>query len=48
MPWAPIDAAFKSNNDPMVGVDRQKEFRGLFRTVANPMPAPMGLGPERR
>ena len=46
--WAPIDAAFKSNQDPMVGVDRQKEFRELFRRVVNLMPAPMGLGPERR
>lgn len=46
--WAPIDAAFKSNNDPMVGVDRQKEFRELFRKVVHLMPAPMGLGPERR
>lgn len=46
--WAPIDAAFASNNDPMVGIDRQKEFRELFRKVVNLMPAPMGLGPERR
>jgi hemerythrin-like domain-containing protein len=46
--WVQIDAAFKSNNDPLVGVDRQKEFRELFRRVVNLMPAPMGLGPERR
>ena len=46
--WIEIDKAFKSNNDPLVGVERQKEFRELFRKVVNLMPAPMGLGPERR
>jgi hemerythrin-like domain-containing protein len=45
--WERIDAAFKSNNDPMVGVDRQQEFRELFRRVVTLMPAPMGLGPAR-
>jgi hypothetical protein len=46
--WAHIDAAFSSNDDPLVGVGPQKEFRALFRAVVNAMPAPMGLGPERR
>lgn len=46
--WSRIDAAFKSNNDPMVGVERQQEYRELFKRVVNLMPAPMGLGPERR
>jgi hemerythrin-like domain-containing protein len=46
--WTAIDAAFGSNADPLVGVGTQKEFRELFRTVVNLMPAPMGLGPERR
>ena len=45
--WTRIDAAFKSNNDPLVGVGRQQEFRELFRQVVNLMPAPYGLGPER-
>lgn len=45
--WAQIDAAFQSNDDPMVGVARRQEFRELFRTVVNLMPAPLGLGPER-
>jgi hemerythrin-like domain-containing protein len=44
--WKHIDAAFLSNQDPMVGVDRQQEFRDLFRRVVNLMPAPMGLGPS--
>lgn len=46
--WAEIDAAFRSNADPLVGVDTQREFRDLFRRVVTLMPAPMGLGPERR
>ena len=45
--WTEIDAAFRSNADPLVGVDTQREFRELFRRVVNLMPAPMGLGPER-
>ena len=45
--WVEINAAFKSNNDPLVGVSRQKEFRELFRRVVNLMPAPYGLGPAR-
>jgi len=46
--WTEIDAAFRSNADPLVGVDTQREFRELFRLVVTLMPAPMGLGPERR
>jgi len=46
--WSQIDAAFASNNDPVVGVPVQKEFRELFRKIVNLMPAPAGLGPERR
>ena len=32
--WAAIDAAFASNNDPVVGVPAQKAFRELFRRLA--------------
>jgi len=45
--WTEIDEAFRSNADPLVGVDTQREFRELFRRVVTLMPAPMGLGPER-
>ena len=45
--WIQIDAAFRSNADPLVGVDTQREFRDLFRRVVTLMPAPMGLGPEQ-
>ena len=44
--WVEIDAVFRSNADPLVGVDTQREFRELFRCVVTSMPAPMGLGPE--
>lgn len=46
--WTEIDAAFRCNADPLVGVDTQREFRELFRRVVTLMPAPMGLGPEPR
>jgi hemerythrin-like domain-containing protein len=32
--WAAIDAAFASNQDPIVGVPARKEFRELFRRLA--------------
>lgn len=44
--WQRIDAAFVSNDDPLVGTGQQQEFRELFRRVVTLMPAPMGLGPE--
>jgi len=46
--WTSIDAAFRSNEDPIVGAGTQREFRELFRRIVNLMPAPMGLGPEQR
>ena len=46
--WQEIDAAFRSNDDPLIGVDAQKEMRELFRRVINLAPVPIGLGPERQ
>lgn len=46
--WVDIDAAFKSNSDPLVGINTQREFRELFRRLVNVIPAPYGLGAERR
>lgn len=46
--WTTIDAAFSSNDDPIVGAGTQREFRELFRRIVNLMPAPMGLGPEQK
>lgn len=43
-----IDAAFASNDDPLVGTSTQREFRDLFSRIVNLMPAPYGLGPDDR
>lgn len=45
--WMDINAAFKSNSDPLVGINTQREFRELFRRLVNLIPAPYGLGAER-
>ncbi len=45
--WVGINAAFKSNSDPLVGINTQHEFRELFRRLGNLIPAPYGLGAER-
>ncbi len=45
--WAPIDAEFNSNRDPLVGVDATRDMRELFRRIANLAPPPIGVGPER-
>ena len=44
--WATIDAAFASNNDPVVGVPAAREFRELFRRLTAIMPPPYGVGPD--
>ncbi|MDD2692613.1 MAG: hemerythrin domain-containing protein [Simplicispira sp.] len=46
--WTQINAAFKSNSDPLVGINTQREFRELFRRLVNIIPAPYGLGAEHR
>ena len=43
--WDAIDAAFASNNDPVVGVPASKAFRELFRHLTAIMPPPYGVGP---
>src|SRR6266496_328901 len=44
--WEAIDAAFASNNDPLVGVPATKAFRELFRRLTALVPPPLGVGPE--
>ena len=44
--WAAIDAAFASNDDPIVGVPASKAFRELFRRLVALVPPPYGVGPE--
>ena len=43
--WKTIDAAFASNDDPLVGVDATRESRELFRRIVNLAPPPIGVGP---
>ena len=43
--WAQIDGAFSSNEDPLFGNKRKKEFDKLFKRIANLAPAPYGAGP---
>ena len=44
--WEAIDAAFASNNDPVVGAPASKAFRELFRHLVAILPPPLGVGPE--
>jgi hemerythrin-like domain-containing protein len=44
--WAAIDAAFASNNDPIVGAAATRAFRELFRRLTALLPPPLGVGPE--
>ena len=46
--WKAIDAAFRSNEDPIVGVRVTREFRELFKRIVNLAPPPIGVGPEQR
>lgn len=45
--WAEIEQGFGSHRDPLGGVEVNKEFRQLFREIANLAPAPIGLGPGK-
>ena len=45
--WAEIDAAFASNDDPLVGVKAGEAYDALFRRIASLAPPPIGLGFER-
>ena len=42
-----IDAAFASNDDPLVGVKAGEAYDALFRRIASLAPPPIGLGFER-
>jgi hemerythrin-like domain-containing protein len=44
--WEAIDAAFASNNDPIVGIPASRAFRELFRHLVAILPPPLGVGPE--
>lgn len=42
--WREIATAFENDEDPLFGSERRREFRRLFSTLVNHMPAPHGLG----
>jgi len=44
--WDAIDAAFASNDDPVVGIPASRAFRELFRRLVAIVPPPYGVGPE--
>ena len=44
--WDAIDAAFASNDDPVVGVPASKAFRELFRHLVAIMPPPLRRRPR--
>jgi hemerythrin-like domain-containing protein len=46
--WASVDAAFRSNADPLSGIDPGRELRELFRRITALAPAPIGVGPSGR
>jgi branched-chain amino acid transport system ATP-binding protein len=46
--WVAIDAAFASNEDPVVGVPASAAFRELFKRIVTLAPPPWGVGPEAK
>jgi branched-chain amino acid transport system ATP-binding protein len=42
--WAPIDAAFLDNQDPLFGQQAQARFQALFHRIASLAPESVGLG----
>jgi len=45
--WAPIDAAFSANEDPVFGDIPQNKFRKLLSDITFLAPAPIGLGGKK-
>jgi hemerythrin-like domain-containing protein len=43
--WADLDAAFRSNQDPLTGCTPDADYAALFTRIVNAVPAPIGLGP---
>lgn len=49
--WTAIDAAFRTNDDPLFGTHPKEEFRRLFQLIVTRAPAPLGVGapaPKKR
>jgi hemerythrin-like domain-containing protein len=44
--WRQIDAAFRGHDDPLSGVEVQREYENLFRRIVRLAPPPLGVGPS--
>jgi hemerythrin-like domain-containing protein len=45
--WPPIDAAFRANEDPLLGPRPREDFRRLLDLIVSMAPPPVGVGPRR-
>jgi hemerythrin-like domain-containing protein len=45
--WQAIDAAFSETSDPLLGPEARVALRGLFMTILELAPPPVGLGSAR-
>jgi hemerythrin-like domain-containing protein len=45
--WRAIDAAFSETSDPLLGPEARAALRGLFQTILELAPPPVGLGSAR-
>ena len=45
--WRAIDAAFSDTSDPLLGLEARAALRGLFQTILQLAPPPVGLGSAR-
>ena len=45
--WRAIDAAFSDTSDPLLGPEARAALRGLFQTILELAPPPVGLGLAR-
>jgi hemerythrin-like domain-containing protein len=46
--WQAIDAAFSDTSDPLLGPEARAALRGLFQTILELAPPPVGLGSARQ
>jgi hemerythrin-like domain-containing protein len=45
--WRAVDAAFSETSDPLLGPEARTALRGLFQTILELAPPPVGLGSAR-
>jgi hemerythrin-like domain-containing protein len=45
--WRAVDAAFSETSDPLLGPEARAALRGLFQTILELAPPPVGLGSAR-